>query len=398
MSLPTADEYFDRIHRITSLLDEENIKIISAMKKYGPRNLQHISRKSGVPYPTVYTRVTKLEGEGLLQTWASPDHSRIGLARGVVLLTPVPGRELLAREALKIPGYWLRVIRCSGETNGYYSLQAIPSNNRQDFEQYLDQLIASGIAASYRIFWLGDFRSKIPNFEYYDSKKKAWKFEWKAWLKFAPDEKHSEQTNEIMVEKVSFDKNDLLILKELEKNARRKLSEFAQMIGVTLPAAKYRFDNIVKKGLVQDYVIDILPYAPEVSELYEIRLDYPDENHLAAREKWLQRLPFVLNYSRIRGANSVTARMYMPRGEVNNLITLLSSWVREGVLDRFSYMALDPMTIEAQTFSYEQFDDKNGWHFDNREYLNALRNLVSAFETKVPTPAPFQAPTQITLQ
>jgi len=398
VSLPTADEYFDRINRITSLLDEENIKIISAMKKYGPRNLQHISRKSGVPYPTVYTRVTKLEGEGLLQTWASPDHSRIGLARGVVLLTPVPGRELLAREALKIPGYWLRVIRCSGEINGYYSLQAIPSNNRQDFEQYLDQLIASGIAASYRILWLGDFRSKIPNFEYYDSKKKAWKFEWKAWLKFAPDEKHSEQTNEIMVEKVSFDKNDLLILKELEKNARRKLSEFAQMIGVTLPAAKYRFDNIVKKGLVQDYVIDILPYAPEVSELYEIRLDYPDENHLAAREKWLQRLPFVLNYSRIRGANSVTARMYMPRGEVNNLITLLSSWVREGVLDRFSYMALDPMTIEAQTFSYEQFDDKNGWHFDNREYLNALRNLVSAFETKVPTPAPFQAPTLVTLQ
>jgi len=398
MSLLTADEYFDRIHRVNVLLDEENIKIISAMKKYGPRNLQQISRKSGVPYPTVYTRVTKLEGEGLLQTWASPDHSRIGLARGIVLLTPVPGREYLAREALKIPGYWLRIMRCSGETNGYYSLQAIPSNNRQDFEHYLDQLIASGVGTSYRIFWLGEFRSKIPNFEYYDSKKKTWKFEWKTWLKFLPDEKRSEQTNEIMLDKVSFDKNDLLILKELEKNARKKLSEFAQMIGVTLPAAKYRFDNIVKKGLVQDYVIDILPYAPEVSELYEIRLDYPDENHLAAREKWLQRLPFVLNYSRIRGANSVTARMYMPRGEVNNLITLLSSWVREGALDRFSYMALDPLTIEAQTFSYEQFDDKNGWHYDNREYLNALRNLVSAFETKVPAPTPFQPPTPKTLQ
>lgn len=398
MSLPTADEYFDRIHRVNALLDEENIKIISAMKKYGPRNLQHISRKSGVPYPTVYTRVTKLEGEGLLQTWAAPDHSRIGLARGIVLLTPSPGREFVAREALKIPGYWLRIMRCSGEINGYYSLQAIPSNNRQDFEQYLDQLIASGIATSYRVFWLGEFHSKIPNFEYYDPKKKTWKFEWKTWLKFLPDEKHFEQSNEIMVDKVSFDKNDLLILKELEKNARKKLSEFAQMIGVTLPAAKYRFDNLVKKGLVQDYVIDILPYAPEVSELYEIRLDYADENHLAAREKWLQRLPFVLNYSRIRGANSVTARVYMPRGEVNNLITLLSSWVREGGLDRFSYMALDPLTIEAQTFSYEQFDDKSGWHYDNREYLNALRNLVSTFDAKLPTTATFQAPAPKTLQ
>jgi DNA-binding Lrp family transcriptional regulator len=398
MSLPTADEYFDRIDRINALLDEENIKIISAMKKYGPRNLQQISRKSGVPYPTVYTRVTKLEGEGLLQTWAAPDHSRIGLARGIVLLTPIQGREVLAREALKIPGYWLRIMRCSGEINGYYSLQAIPSNNRQDFEQYLDQLIASGIATGYRIFWLGDFRSKIPNFEYYDPKKKTWKFEWKTWLKFLPEEKHFEQSSDIMVDKVSFDKNDLLILKELEKNARKKLSEFAQMIGVTLPAAKYRFDNLVKKGLVQDYVIDILPYAPEVSELYEIRLDYSDENHLASREKWLQRLPFVLNYSRIRGANSVTARMYMPRGEVNNLITLLSAWVWEGALDRFSYMALDPLTIEAQTFNYEQFDDKNGWHYDNREYLTALRNLVSSFETKSPTTTPFQAPTPKTLQ
>ncbi|HZD13177.1 MAG TPA: Lrp/AsnC family transcriptional regulator, partial [Candidatus Binatus sp.] len=204
--------------------------------------------------------------------------------------------------------------------------------------------------------------------------------------------------NDPLMDKVSFDKNDLLILKELERNARKKLSEFAEMIGVTLPAAKYRFDNIIKKGLVQDFVIDVLPYAPEVSELYEIRLDYPDENRLTAREKWLQRLPFVLNYSRIRGANSITARVYMPRGEVNNLITLLSSWVRERVLDKFSYMGLDPITIEAQTFNYEQFDDKTGWRYDNREYLNALRNLVSSFEAKEPTPTPFQVATMATLQ
>src|SRR5438309_12047269 len=106
------------------------------MKKYGPRNLQHISRKSGVPYPTVYTRVTKLAGEGLLQTWASPDHSRIGLARGVVLLTPVAGRELLARDALKMTGYWLRVVRCSGEIDGLYTLKEIPSENRQVLVKY----------------------------------------------------------------------------------------------------------------------------------------------------------------------------------------------------------------------------------------------------------------------
>ena len=86
----------------------------------------------------------------------------------------------------------------------------------------------------------------------------------------------------------------------------------------------------------------------------------------------------------------------MPRGEVNNLIALLSSWVSEGALDRFSYMSLDPMTIEAKTFSYEQYDDKKGWHFDNRENLNALRNLISTFQAH--EPAAFLAPSPVTLQ
>ena len=112
------------------------------MKKSGPRNLQQISRKSGVPYPTVYTRVNKLSDSGLLNTYAYPNFAKIGLARALVLLTPAAGREVLAREALKIPGYWLSLIRCSGECNGFYSLHGVPAGNRQDFEQYLDQVVS----------------------------------------------------------------------------------------------------------------------------------------------------------------------------------------------------------------------------------------------------------------
>ena len=85
-----------------SLLDDENVEIIGAMKKFGPRNLQSIARKSGVPYPTVYTRVNKLGTQGLLDTWTYPNLAKIGLARSMVLLTPTPGREVMASEALKI--------------------------------------------------------------------------------------------------------------------------------------------------------------------------------------------------------------------------------------------------------------------------------------------------------
>ncbi len=391
MSISTPDAYFERIHRTVSALDEDNIKIIRAMKKFGPRNLQQISRKSGVPYPTVYTRVNKLEEQRLLHTWAYPNFSKIGLSRAMVLLTPVPGRELLAREALKIPGYWLTTVRCSGECNGYYSIHGVPVENRQDFEHYLDQLIPQGLAASYRIFWLGEHHPNIPNFDYYELKKQVWKFPWSTWLKQFTEERKREKREEVEEDRGSFDKNDLLILKELHQDARKKLTEFAKMIGVTLPAAKYRFDNIVRKGLIQDYVIWALPFSPEISELYEVRFDFKGENIMNSREKVLRELPFVLGYSRIKAADSITARVYLPRGEVNNLLTLLSALVRRKVLDRFSCLALDYMTIENQTFSYEYFENGKGWHYDNRSFLDSLRKLASNREGDEAQPVSFRA-------
>lgn len=389
MSLVPATEHFERIHRIISVLDEENLKIINTMRKYGPRNLQQISRKSGVPYPTVYTRVNRLANQRLLSTYAYPNFSRIGLARAMVLLTPTPGRELLAREALKIPGYWLSIIRCSGECNGHYSIHSVPIDNRQDFEQYLDQIISAGLATSYRIFWLGEFNA-VASFDYFDLKKRVWKFPWTSWLKLLLDERKREKPEEQDSRKGDFDKNDLLILKELRKDARKKLSEFARLIGVTLPAAKYRFDNIVRKGLIKDYVIDVLPYAPEISELLEVRLDFKSESLLAAKERTLHGLPFVISYSKIRGANSITVRVYVPRSELNNLLTLLSALVRHNILDRFSYITLDPMTIENQTFSYEYYDDESGWAYDNRQHMDSLRRLVSSFDKEEPRIPSFQ--------
>lgn len=385
-----ADEYFQSIHRVMSLLDDENVKIISAMKKYGPRNLQYISRKTDVPYPTVYTRVKKLEDQGLLKTWVYPNFSRIGMARAQVLLSTTPGRELLAKEALKIPGYWLRIARCSGEYNGYYSLHAIPLENRPDFADYLDHVVSSGLAKSYKIFWLGELSSNIPNFEYYDMKKRAWKFAWDRWLQWFTNERRGERREPNGTEEVRYDKNDLLILKELMKDARTKLAEFARLMGVTLPAAKYRFDNLVRRGFIRDYIIETLPYPSEVSSLYEVRVEFKDEKTLGSKMRILRSLPFIINYSLIRGSSSVTMRVYLVRGEMNNLLTLLSALVRRKIIDRFSYLCFDTTTIEAQAFSYEHFKDGLGWRYDNQEYLGSLRNLASSLEKGEPKTVNFQ--------
>lgn len=347
------------------------------MKKEGPRNLQNVARASRIPYTTVYSRVTRLVSEGLLNTRIHPNYSRIGLSQANVVITPFPGKDILAREAMRIPGYWLKIARCMGETNGYFVLVAIPSTNMRDYEEYLDQLVTRGIIRNYRISWLGESFSPIPNFDYYNLENKTWKFHWQEWpALFKRREKHASRKAP-KLQSTSYDKRDLIILKELSKDARVTLAQLAKMLSVTLPAAKYRFDSLTEKGLIEDYIISILPFAPEISQLLEVRLDFRDETLARQAEQALSELPFMLTYSRIKGIDSISARIYIPRIEANNLLALFSRLLREKIVTNYSYLQLDPMTLLWSTFGYKDYNDGAGWFYDNRKYLQTIENLVS---------------------
>lgn len=377
MSTISPDAYFDSVHRIVSLLDEENVAILRTMKQHGPRNLLEIARKAKLPYTTVYNRVTKLENQGVLKTWVYPNYAKIGLSRAVVLATPHPGKEIFAREALKVPGFWLKIARCLGDTNGYYSQHAVPTPNRQEFELYLEQLVERGVVKKYKILWLGEAGFPLPNFDYFKPKDRSWKFDWRGWLNsLTTGRGKTETSRQSSTRTDEFDKRDLVILKELAKDARITLADLSKLLGLTLPATKYRFDKLVNRGLVKEYVIDLLPFAPQISKLIDARLDFKSESSLRTFENALPDLPIVQSYSLIAGLNSMTVRIYLPQVEASNLLAFLSILVSKGVLSNYSCLAIDTMTIQSQTFSYKEYDDSKGWNYDSREYLKAVDNLL----------------------
>src|SRR3989442_554512 len=297
LSQIAPQEYLERINRFVSFLDPGNVKIATAMKKYGLRILQLIADKTRIPRPTVHARVSRLEKEGLLRTWIHPNYAKLGLVRAMVLLTTKPGRELLAPEALRIPGYWLRLIRCMVEGNCYYSTHAIPFGKRLDFEQYLEKIVASGIATKYRVLWLGEAISPLPDFSYYDAMKKTWTFDWPRWLQELAVKPLHTQRKETQLGG-GFDKKELIILKELEKDGGADLTQLAGCVDMTVPA---------------------------------------------------------------------------------------------GVLGGFTFVMLDPMTIRAQTFSYEFYEDNIGWQYDNLEYFEQLRKVSAAFDKEEDIQVTFQS-------
>jgi DNA-binding Lrp family transcriptional regulator len=383
------------------LLDEDNIRIISALNEHGPRNLQLIARELKIPYPTLYSRVSRLKEEKVLRIWCNPNYSRIGLSRGMVLVDPLPGKELLVREALRIPNWWVRLMRCMGECNGYYSLHAVPTLHVREFEEYIEQFVPLGLASSAKVYWLEDQHTFIPNFEYYDLASRTWKFPWSVWanlLANVSDISTIDDRTFSNLRNVSFDSRDLHVVKELYKDATVKLADIARMFRITLPAAKYRFESVMKKGLVQEYVFDILPYAPEMSELYDVRLDFKNENALRSSSQKLSRLPFVLSFSKFKGLTSLSVRIYLPRGEMNNLIAMLSLLVREGILTNFTYIWLESLTLKAQTFSFEKYREGLGWDYDNSEYNNALQGILSSVSRRTPSETLFEPMSTPTLQ
>ena len=316
----------------------------------------------------------------------------------MVHLATRSGLDKLSAKVLKIPGYWLWLARCLGECNGYFSLHAVPPANRQDFEQYLDQTVASGIASGYRIFWLDETHTSSFNFDYYSPETKTWKFDWHGWLKDLAGQAGSRQSKIQPPVASSFDKKDLLILKELVKDARTRLSEMSKLLELTLPAVKYRFDDLLQRGFIHEYIIGILPYAPEISDMYEIRLDFTSEKVLNNKKDVFASLPFLMTHSLVKNSNSISARVYLPRSEMSNLQTLLSALVRERVLSSFSYLLLDPGTIQAQTFPYKDYNDESGWHYDNRQYLDSMQEILSAYEKGLAEPINFQLTPVASLQ
>lgn len=377
MSVFSPTEYFARLHRVMSLLDEENIKIFQTMKAYGPRNLRKVAEKSGISYSTVYGRVAKLQNLSAVSTWIHPNYRKLGLAKAMVLIKPHPGRESLAKDAMMITGYWLKIFPCNGEPNGYYTQHAVPIDKKYDFHQYLERLVTLGLVQDFQISWLGESFSPLPNFDYYNLKERSWRFEWKDWLNSIKSGKALDAKGPRPAKDSGFDKKDLIILKEMAKDARVTLADLSKILKMTLPAAKYRYDRLLEEGYVADFVVSVLPFIPESSDLCDLRLDFKSDEIQRNASEVLSKTPFTLTITPFEGRPSLALRTYLPRLQMSNLRGLLASLAREGILSGYSYVTLDQSTQENQTFAYKYYTDETGWQYENKEFLQRAEELAA---------------------
>ena len=370
-------DYHKGIREIVKQLDDTNIKILMTMRKFGPRNLLEVSRRTGIPFTSVYHRVAKLEKKTKRVATLSPQIAKLGLMRVVVLATASPGAEDKVTNALKLPDLWRSIDRCEG---GYthLSVHYVPVKALSQFRRYLKRLAELKLVTQCKTILTGEYIPNFPDFRYYNPATNQWSFAWNKWLaelKKKPSKTIEDPANYA----VSADKKDLLIVKELQKNARRSFADLAPILGISLQGVKYHFDKkLVPSGIVKNYTFDIWPYPEEISAYHEILLEFPNQPAMNRFFSLVGELFFVLGVAKILHQNALMIRTYTLQAQVPSLFAFLSHMAQQGLLESYSSVRQSSGRGETQAISYELFEDGVGWTFDLKKRLSELSKLARA--------------------
>jgi DNA-binding Lrp family transcriptional regulator len=368
--------YFKGITETGKQLDPTNIKILTAMQKFGPRNLLEVSRKTGLPFTSVYHRVAKLEEKTGRVSYVIPETAKLGLVRVVVLVTAKAGVEDLVSQALMMPNLWRMVNPCEGRYT-HLSAHAVPPKLMKDFEQYLQRLTEMGLITQLQVIPTGDPVPYLPNFRYYDPASKRWSFQWTDWVaaikKLTPDKEINDPSSYQML----FDKKDLLVIKELERNARRSLADMAPLLEMSLPAVKYRFDKRLRQsGVIQHVGFDVKAFPVEISAFHEVMLEFPTREDMNRFYSYLNELFFVDGVVKVLHRNALLVRTYIPETQLMNMFTFFSELANEGIITSYSPIRLSIGGRKTQTISYEIYEDEYGWMVDLKQCATELSKLV----------------------
>jgi len=363
------------IREITKQLDRTNVKILSAMWKYGPRNLLEVSRRTGIPFTSVYHRVAKLEAKSKRVAALIPQVSALGLERVVVLVSANPSCEDKVTEALKVPNYWRSVNRCEGVFT-HFSVQLVPVKFLKQFKQYVKRLQELGLVTKLTIIPTGEYIPNFPNFSYYHPANNEWTFQWGSWLA-ALNKKPTETIEDPESYEIRADEKDMLIVKELEKNGRKSFAELAPLLGISLQGVKYHYDKkLIPAGIVKYFGFDVLPYPKEVSAYHEILLNFRNSQDMNRFFSLMRELFFVLGVSKVLSRNELVVRTYTLQNLVPSLFAFLSEMAREGHLESYSAIRQNFVDRDVQTISYELYSEDEGWDFNLKKKLAELSKLA----------------------
>ncbi len=375
--MSTLEDY-EWMLQYLKILDMTNAKILEGLGKHGPRNILTLAKSIGLPATTVTFRMKKLIRKGLLEIRTNLDYSKLGLVKAVLIAESRRGREKKLQQIINNIDYWTYIVRCFGKYDGYYAIFAFPAKYDRELEEYLQHATQSKGFSRHIFYRTTNFTDVAPSFNWFDFPSKSWNFQWKRWMEEIKSA--SEKLPRKLVEPKSYsiraDETDILLLKELEKDAAIRFTKLADVANITPQGVRYRYHkHIVGRDLITDYEVAALPYPLPTSDMCSFIIDFEDKEKLAKFANSLNNKPFIFSYAKAIAQLTLIVHVYIPKTEFSKLVNSMNRLTEQKLVKSFLYVTLDVASYERQTMSYEFFKE-NKWIYEYPKKLERLREIV----------------------
>ena len=359
-------------------LDEVDLKILEGLSLLGPRNLALIAEHLKQPPTTVRYRVKRMLSNSILFLHLNPYHTNMGLKKVVLLIEATQGHEEDLLECLKVNDFWIGLSRIYGPYEGYGGVWTIPKEKIEDFHSFLNSLLDAGVARSFETILSTCFQGVPIRSRWFSFEEGYWKFNWKEWVNEV--ETIEGELPYTLVEPedwpILVDYEDLLIIKELEKNGRASLTDISKTLGISLEKIKYHFrEHISKRGLIEGYQMEIYRFPFPLCEMLLFKFGFDDYDKMVKFALSMLDKPFAVFLGKVLGENALVSHIYLPKWEFRRFIRSLSILIKRGLLKQYYYVIQDMYQSWRRTIPYEHFENGR-WNYDNEKHNEELRSII----------------------
>ena len=364
-----------------SKLDSKSLDILKAISIHGPRNLAYIADKVNIPPTTVRYRVNQMLSQHTLFFHLNPYHTNMGLKKAIVFAEAAQGHEDFLLKCLQVNKFWIYLFRCYGPYEGCGGVWTIPINQTIEYERFLSTLEEAGVAKAVHLYWSTCFQNVPVTKKWFDREKGSWVLNWDEWLDEVqkiegelPDTLRDPDDWPIKADYV-----DLLIIKELEKDAKITFPNLSRILKIPLETIKYHYrEHIMKRRLLESYQVIIYRFPFAISEMLFFVFKFDSYDNLTKFALSMLDKPFSYMLGKVLKENMLISHIFLPRTEFRNFVMALSTLVRKGFLREYTYVFQDMRQTWRVTIPYEFFKDGD-WNYDHLKHINELEKVIEEY-------------------
>lgn len=352
------------------------------LTEFGP-NINEIARRSGVFKETVRYRYHRFLLERGITVQASMSYPKLGFKRLVLIVKLAPACEAKAGlifDALNDLCYLRSFARVM--LSGQYVVHvAVPSYLAAECASAYSMLRKAGIFTELEILEFEEIRNPPMKPDSFDFVRGTWSFDWDS---LATKESKVPLGGTPKVAK--YDKIDLLILKELDMDASRKLVKMAENVNVNLNALEFHYrEHVQARGLIKGYrLVWQDTHGDSSRDLSESRkvayveltilLEGGTRDEVAELMMLLNRTPFL--WSEAYGS-AYCAELFLPNDEYGRFVKYIDKFANK-MGKKLRIFTMDQSNALRFVISHPLFDaDTKKWRLDSEAVLRTLGNMAA---------------------